>query len=133
MAEAAPMEQVVQAGDSTPAAHPAMLGTLPRTAAAPASDPAQQLHQHTTIAGTSTAAAALAAPADAAVQPVEPTNGSRQTAAGDVPQPLVETPEAAAPAAAPALTAKQYSSDSEGSLPEIDSGPSDSGSDDEQS
>ena len=133
MAEAPLLEQVVQAGASTPAAQPAMLGSLPSTAATPASKSAQQLHQHTAGAGTSTAVAALAAPADAAVQPAAAISGSRQAAAGDVPQPLVETPEAAVPAAAPALTAKQYSSDSEGSLPEIDSGPSDSDSDDEHS
>ena len=129
MAEAPLLEQVVQAGATAPAAQPVMLETLPLTTAAAAGDEAQQLHLHTTSADTSAAVAALAAPSDAAVQLAETIRGSGQAAAGDMPQPLAETPEAAAPI----LTAKQYSSDSEGSLPEIDSGPSDSGSDEEQS
>ena len=70
MAEAAPMEQVVQAGASTPAAQPAVLETPPRTAAA-AADKAQQQQQQPTSAGNSATVVALAAPPDAAMQQVQ--------------------------------------------------------------
>lgn len=127
------------------AANPVLLQPLP--AAPAAAKPAQMPRQQQANGGIDAGRVASSTPLPAPSEPAMPTNGNTTAAApsagaapGGSPAPdaLAKRPAdtAAAPAAldgsvaaaTPAFAGEQYSSDSEGSLPEIDSGPSDGGS-----
>jgi hypothetical protein len=125
MAEAAHLEQAFRAAPP-PAAQPVQ----PSIAAASANQPAQQLPQHVANGGIGAANADVNATTESVTQPAV-LHSTLEVSASDISKQMVAA-ATAVPAVALAAELKQYSSDSEGSLPEIDSGPEDSGSGEEQ-